>query len=58
MTRPWLWPLLIAIVIAATILSIAVGSAAISPGRIVAALTGDGDRLSGPRARAGGEDGS
>jgi iron complex transport system permease protein len=34
---------LIAIVIAATILSIAVGSAAISPGRIVAALTGDGD---------------
>ena len=43
MTRPWLWPLLIAIVIAATILSIAVGSAAISPGRIVAALTGDGD---------------
>lgn len=43
MTRPWLWPLLIAIVIAATILSIAVGSAAISPGRIVAALTGDRD---------------
>lgn len=43
MTRPWLWPLLIATAVAAALLSIAVGSAAIPLGRIVAALTGDGD---------------
>ena len=43
MTRPWLWPLLAATVAAAAMLSIAVGSAAIPPGRLLAALTGDGD---------------
>jgi iron complex transport system permease protein len=43
MTRRWLWPLLTALALAAAVLSIAVGSAAIPPGRLLAALTGDGD---------------
>ena len=43
MTRPWLWPLLLSLTGAAALLSVAVGSAAIPPSRIVAALAGDGD---------------
>lgn len=43
MTRRWLWPLLTALALVAGLLSIAVGSAAIPPGRLLAALTGDGD---------------
>ena len=41
--RRWLWPALILIVLAAAILSVAVGSASIPPARVVAALFGTGD---------------
>lgn len=47
-TRRWLWPALILAVLVAGALSVAVGSAAIAPARVLAALAGQGD----PVARA------
>ena len=42
-TRTWLWPFLLLLASVAAMLSIAVGAAAIPPGRLFAALGGHGD---------------
>ncbi len=44
-TRPWLWPLLIAMVVVAALLGVAIGSTTITPARLLAALGGWGDPI-------------
>jgi iron complex transport system permease protein len=44
-TRPWLWPLLIVMVVLAAMLGVAIGSTTIPPARLLAALGGWGDPI-------------
>src|SRR6478672_12681571 len=43
MTRIWLWPALILLVVVAALLAVAIGSASIPPARAIAALLGHDD---------------